>query len=141
MSQTRLPAELRRRVRARAGGCCEYCRLPETCSFAVHQVDHIIAEKHGGPSNEDNLALCCIACNQFKGTDLASMDPLRSRTTLLFHPRKHRWSDHFHFKGAHIQALTAIGRTTVRLLRMNDPERVAERALMLHAGLLPPPAS
>jgi lipopolysaccharide/colanic/teichoic acid biosynthesis glycosyltransferase len=40
MSQTRLPAELRQRVRARAGGCCEYCRLPQTYSFAVHQVDH-----------------------------------------------------------------------------------------------------
>jgi hypothetical protein len=39
------------------------------------------------------------------------------------------------------QALTAIGRTTVRLLRMNDPERVAERELMLHAGLLSPPAT
>ncbi|MEI6785494.1 MAG: hypothetical protein WCQ21_31775 [Verrucomicrobiota bacterium] len=39
MSQTRLPAEPRQRVYARAGGCCEYCRLPETYSFAVHQVD------------------------------------------------------------------------------------------------------
>ena len=90
MSQTRLPAELRQQVRARAEGRCEYCYMSETYSFAIHQVDHIIAEKHGGPSSEDNLALCCIACNQFKGTDLASIDPLHGRPTFLFHPRKQK---------------------------------------------------
>ena len=141
MRQTGLPAGLRQRVRERAGGCCGYCRLPEAYSFAVHQVDHIIAEKHGGPSDQANLALCCIACNQFKGSDLASIDPLGNRTTLLFHPRKHRWSDHFRFEGARIRGLTATGRTTVRLLRMNAPERVAERELTLRAGLLSPPAT
>src|SRR5207302_3548881 len=96
-------------------------------SFALHQVDHFIAEKHGGPTTEANLALCCIACNQFKGTDLFSIDPLTRRKTPLFNPRKHKWSAHFHLVGASIQPISSIGRATARLLRFNDPERVAER--------------
>ena len=44
MSQTYVPAELRRLVRMRAGERCEYCLIPETTSFATHQVDHVIAE-------------------------------------------------------------------------------------------------
>jgi hypothetical protein len=139
MSQARLPAELRHQVRHRAGGRCEYCHLPEAFAFAPHQVDHIMAEKHRGPSSADNLALSCIACNQFKGTDLSSIDPLLGRPTLLFHPRKQQWSDHFRFDGARIRPLTATGRVTVLLLRLNDPERLAERRLLLQAGALRPP--
>src|SRR5207249_12268334 len=108
MSRTRVPTALRRRVRERAGARCEYCLTPEGLSFSAHQVDHIIAEKHGGPTDETNLALCCIACNLFKGTDLFSIDPVSRQSTPLFHPREHRWSDHFRLQGARVQPLTAI---------------------------------
>jgi 5-methylcytosine-specific restriction endonuclease McrA len=70
MSRTRVPAPMRRLVRQRAKACCEYCLIPEAIAFARHQVDHIEAEKHGGSSAEDNLALSCILCNQYKGSDL-----------------------------------------------------------------------
>lgn len=46
---------LREQVRQRAGLCCEYCRMPQECIDAVHEVDHIIAEKHRGPSSLENL--------------------------------------------------------------------------------------
>jgi hypothetical protein len=38
-----IPAKLRRQVRERANGCCEYCLIPETDAHARHQVDHVIA--------------------------------------------------------------------------------------------------
>jgi hypothetical protein len=47
MSQTYVSAELRRLVRERAHEACEYCLILESAAFAAHQVDHIIAEKHG----------------------------------------------------------------------------------------------
>jgi len=60
MSVTHIPGALRRQVRERAGECCEYCRIPESMTWAVHTIDHIIAEKHGGPTAADNLALACM---------------------------------------------------------------------------------
>jgi 5-methylcytosine-specific restriction endonuclease McrA len=90
MSLTRVPDDLRRLVRQRAKGSCEYCLAPEALSFALHQVDHIEAEKHGGLTTESNLALCCVICNQYKGTDLTSLDPLTRRRASLFNPRKHK---------------------------------------------------
>jgi HNH endonuclease len=108
-------------------------------AFALHWVDHIIAEKHGGQTATDNLALCCIICNQHKGTDLTSIDPQTGQITPLFHPRRDRWSDHFRLVGATIEPCTAIGRVTVRLLQLNRPDRLKERELLLRLGVLVPP--
>jgi hypothetical protein len=41
MSQTYIPAELRRLVRQRAGERCEYCLIPEALTLAAHEVDHM----------------------------------------------------------------------------------------------------
>ncbi|SRR6266446_4024216 len=90
MSLTYVPAELRRRVRDRAKGCCEYCLVPESVTFVQHEIDHIVAEKHGGQTSAENLALSCILCNRRKGTDLTSVDPHTGQVALLFNPRKHR---------------------------------------------------
>ena len=62
-------------VRLRATGRCEYCGLLETLGFFEHQIDHIIAVKHGGTSELSNLALSCTLCNRHKGSDIASIDP------------------------------------------------------------------
>jgi len=139
MSRTWVPAGLREMVRQRAKGRCEYCLTPEVLAFALHQVDHIVAEKHGGPTLEENLALCCIACNQFKGTDFSSVDPFTRGRTPLFDPRKHQWRQHFRLDGPHIRPLTDIGRATARLLHFNDPERVAERGFFIVSGHFTPP--
>ena len=48
-------------VRERAGGCCEYCGAPEQVSSTPFQIDHVIAEQHGGPTVASNLALSCFA--------------------------------------------------------------------------------
>src|SRR5262249_53826974 len=137
MAQKYVPVPLRRRVRARAAECCEYCLVPERLTLAAHWVDHIVAEKHGGLTEEDNLALSCVLCNQHKGTDLRSIDPETGQITPLFHPRRDAWPSHFRLVGAQIEPLTPAGRVTVRLLQLNAPERIKECELLLRLGLLP----
>lgn len=66
---------MRQQVRRRAGNRCEYCFPSEEDAFFAHEVDHVIAEKHGGVTTPDNWALACFDCNRFKGSDIASLDP------------------------------------------------------------------
>jgi HNH endonuclease len=136
MSQTYVPAALRRLVRERSGDRCEYCLIPETVTFAPHWIDHIVAEKHGGKTQSDNLANSCVLCNQRKGSDLTSIDPESGAIVELFHPRKDRWADHFRLAAGRIEALTPAGRVTQRLLQFNQPDRVEERELLVVLGLL-----
>jgi 5-methylcytosine-specific restriction endonuclease McrA len=76
MSKAYVSAALKRLVCNRADFACEYCLMPEISVFVPHEIDHIIAEKHGGQTNENNLALACTICNKYKGSDLASIDPM-----------------------------------------------------------------
>ena len=121
---------LRELVRSRAAGVCEYCRISERFTLAEHEIDRVIAVKHGGQTVEENLALCCAVCNRFKGSDIASIDPATGQLTPLFHPRLDSWDDHYEFRNGEILGLTATGRVTVSLLRMNRPTRVKERQLL-----------
>lgn len=132
-----LPAHFRAQVRDRAERKCEYCLVPESVALIEHQVDHIIALKHGGRTVAENLALCCVICNKHKGSDIASIDPETGNLERLFDPRRDRWRDHFELHEGKISPRTAIGRVTVRLLQLNRPERIKERELMIRAGLLP----
>jgi len=126
MSETHVSAALRRFVAARADWCCEYCGLAEADTWFGCEVDHIISEKHEGRTEADNLALACASCNRHKGSDVATVDESGALIE-LFHPRRHVWAEHFVRDGPRIIGLTAIGRATVRLLRLNLPERIDER--------------
>ena len=72
MSTSDVPSPLRL-VWERAGSCCEYCLVPESMTWAGHTIDHVVAEKHGGTTSDDHLALACTLCNSRKGSDLASI--------------------------------------------------------------------
>ena len=106
---TYVSAELRRLVIERAGGCCEYCRMQTVDRLLPFDIDHIIAEKHGGATDADNLCLACYRCNSFKGSDIASADPETGKATFLFHPRQQRWEAHFRLNEAMIEPLTPEG--------------------------------
>jgi 5-methylcytosine-specific restriction endonuclease McrA len=73
MSNTFIPAELRRVVQARSQGLSEYCLIDENDTCLGCQIDHIISDKYGGPTSEDNLAVACVFCNQSKGSDVGSI--------------------------------------------------------------------
>jgi hypothetical protein len=96
-------------------------------SFFPHEVDHVIAQKHGGKTLLENLAYACFECNRYKDSDVASYDPLTGKLTPLFNPRQQLWSAHFRYEQDMIVPLTPEGRVTVMLLRLNEPARMQER--------------
>lgn len=124
---TYVPAALRRDVIDRAGNRCEYCQLPADFAFYPHEVDHVVAEKHGGATDINNLALACWRCNRHKGSDLTSFDPQTRQLSPLFNPRTQAWAEHFTCERERIIGLTPEGRTTVNLLRLNSEDRLTER--------------
>ena len=103
-----------RLVRKRAGGHCEYCRLPKSWSRVPFELDHIIPRKHRGRTVAGNLALACYYCNVYKGPNLSGLDPATGNLTRLYHPRRHQWHYHFRFEGSTLIGRTAIGRTFSR---------------------------
>jgi hypothetical protein len=135
---TRPTAEVRRQVIERAGNCCEYCLLHQDLAASTHQADHVIAEKHGGQTSLDNLALSCMVCNRRKGSDIGSIDPETGNLVQLFNPRTQQWADHFKLDSVYIVGLTDVGRTTVEFLQLNAFERLMERAALIRAGRYPP---
>ena len=132
-----IPETLRRSVYERANGHCEYCLLSIRYAYLPYEVDHIIAEKHGGKTEDENLCLSCFECNRHKGSDIASYDEDIGDVVRLYHPRRDLWADHFRLEGAQIIPLTPIGRVTVRLLQLNDPERLLEREALIAVGQYP----
>jgi hypothetical protein len=132
-------AELRRLVEERAGGACEYCLIQERDTYVGCHVDHIIAEKHGGLTELDNLALACAVCNRAKGTDIASLVPGTQRLVRLFNPRTDRWDDHFRISAETllIEPVTDVGIVTAQLFGFNEVERVLERQSLFQIGHFP----
>jgi 5-methylcytosine-specific restriction endonuclease McrA len=133
---TYISTVVRQQVFERARGRCEYCLIPESVTLAPHQVDHIVALKHSGSTEPENLALSCTLCNKHKGSDLASLDPETGAVVPLFNPRQDRWPEHFVIGDGLIVPLTPIGRVTARLLQFNSSQRVEERRLLLLTGAI-----
>jgi hypothetical protein len=128
---------LRELVRQRSGDRCEYCRLPQGVAPVIRfHVEHVVARVHGGSDDPANLALACPRCNCYKGTNLSAPDPQTTSVTMLFHPRQHSWDEHFRFDQGVIVGLTATGRATVHLLRMNDQQRLRLRTELLRRNEL-----
>jgi 5-methylcytosine-specific restriction endonuclease McrA len=122
----------------RARHYCEYCQMSQEFDPTPFEIDHIISEKHKGPTVAGNLCLSCFYCNSFKGSDISSLDAVTRELTPLFNPRRHKWSRHFVWEGPYLVGQTAIGRVTIELLRINDPFRVDFREDLMAEGLFPP---
>jgi hypothetical protein len=132
---TEVPVGLRQLVAERAAYRCEYCLLLQMAALHQHEPDHIVSRQHGGETHEQNLALACMRCNRFKGPNVGSFDPLTGDLVALYNPRTQAWACHFEWDGATIHPLTPEARVTVRILRLNDPDRIAERQGLMDVGL------
>ncbi len=134
MSRT-IPDTLRRKVAERAGYRCEYCLVPERFLATVFHIDHIRSIKHGGATALENLAYACPHCNQSKGADVATfLDDESEITIRIFNPRRDNWTNHFEPINGEIMAKTSIGAATVRILEMNQPDRLIFRQALTEAG-------
>ncbi len=130
-----ISVRLRQLVILRAGERCEYCLLPQSVSLHKHEPDHLVPRQHGGTTEASNLALACMRCNRYKGPNVGSFDPLTGKLVPFFNPRTQDWTKHFELDGALILPLTAEARVTVKILRLNDENRVVERQRLLEAGI------
>ena len=130
--------KLRDQVRLRAKLSCEYCQMPQAYAEPTHEIDHVIAEQHRGPTTLSNLALACFHCNNHKGPNIAGIDPETMEMCRLYHPRLDRWEEHFARNGRRLVGVTAIGRTTVEVLLINIRHRVAHRQALMEEGVFPP---
>ncbi len=77
-----MDVRLQEAVRQRAQDRCEYCQFPARFARVPFQIDHIVAEKHGGPTTLENLALSPAA--------FATLT--KARTSLVSTRRRENWS-------------------------------------------------
>jgi hypothetical protein len=126
-------------VSQRASNRCEYCRAPGAIANFPFEVEHIVPPGQGGTQEEDNLALACRSCNIFKSDHLTADDPVTAQNVSLFHPRRDLWHEHFTFDAEQgtVEGVTAIGRATVTLLRMNTAFQRNARLLWVQLGIYP----
>lgn len=129
--------EVRRIVASRANSVCEYCLIAEEDAYFIFQVEHIISHKHGGSSELENLALACVFCNRYKGSDIASLTPETGELIRFYNPRTDRWREHFRLNGVVIESLTEIGEATIRILQMNHDDQILERQVLSRHGRYP----
>jgi hypothetical protein len=132
-----IPVQIRVLVTKNAHHRCEYCRAHQSDLVFTFHVDHIISLKHGGGAGLDNLALSCSVCNQNKGTDLGTYLPGTHHLVRLFHPRRDVWQEHFEHEDGQILPLTDIGAATIKVLDLNNPDRIIFRRLLVQAGRYP----
>ncbi len=130
-----MDAALEQLVWKRAAGHCEYCQVSAEVSLLPFQFDHIIAEKHGGLSTPENLALSCERCNSHKGPNIAGY--LDGQHVPLFNPRQDHWPDHFEWAGPTLMGKTPVGKVTIDVLGINLPHRIALRAALMDEGIFP----
>lgn len=140
MPDVYVSASKRRKVAERAGGWCEYCRSPAEFATQSFAVEHIEPRVLGGGTELSNLALACDGCNSHKGSKTAGFDPLTREVVPLFHPRQHKWGEHFCWSADYllVVGLTPIGRATVEVLRLNRRGVVNLRRILSLAGEHPP---
>lgn len=137
MVTSSISPSLRQLVIERAQGKCEYCLIHQDYSIYSHEVDHVIARKHGGKTVAENLALSCLSCNRHKGSDLTTFDPVTHEIVPLFNPRCQIWIDHFTLEKTRLLGTTATGRATVFLLKLNASTRLSYRQVLIAQGRYP----
>jgi hypothetical protein len=135
-----LQANLRQQLLDADDHRCAYCQTTQASSGQPMVVDHIIPKSQGGETSFDNLCFSCRRCNEFKGSVTEFLDPLTEEVLPLYHPRFQTWAEHFAWdaSGVYLIGLTAIGRITILVLRMNNEIIINARRRWVSAGWHPP---
>jgi 5-methylcytosine-specific restriction endonuclease McrA len=136
MPEQRVSMDLRRRVTARAQGCCEYCSSQAQYATEAFSVEHILARAKGGTTRLENLALAYQGCNNRKYDKTDAPDPVRGQLVPLYHPRRDRWAEHFTWSMDFtlIIGLTPSGHASVEALALNRNGVANLRRLLYSVG-------
>jgi hypothetical protein len=140
MSSEYVPVALKQLVFERACGLCEYCRSQAKYAIDPLVIDHIQPVSRGGKTIEDNLALSCQTCNNYKYNKTEAVDPATGQLALLFHPRQMEWNQHFIWNEDTTQMLgiTPTGRAMVALLQTNREGVINMRRVLAIMNEHPP---
>jgi HNH endonuclease len=140
MANSSFTAAQKQFITQRAQGCCEYCISQADFSPDPFSIEHIIPTTKGGTDELDNLALSCQGCNNRKYTHTEAIDPVTGSMVLLYHPRLHRWSDHFLWSEDFTRMIgtTPTGRATIVRLDLNRTGVVNLRELLSLSNRHPP---
>jgi hypothetical protein len=135
-----IPAKLRDQVARRDRYCCRYCLTTEANSGIAMTCDHIQPISKGGTTTLENLCLACSACNIFKSNTTETLDLVSGKQIALFNPVTQNWSEHFTWSAdkTQVEGISAVGRVTVRTLRMNRMVVVLARQRWVSVGWHPP---
>ena len=119
-----IDADLRNRVRERAGFACEFCEVTETDTGGELTIDHFHPQAKGGTDDLKNLLYCCPRCNQYK----LDYWPAQTGDVPLWNPRGSPRTAHFlQLDDGTLHPLTQTGAFTIKRLRLNRPPLVAYR--------------
>jgi HNH endonuclease len=134
---------LRQLVNDRADGYCEYCSSSGDFALESMEIEHIMPVSQGGATIAENLALACHGCNNYKQARVAGFDPISSESVPLYNPRKMSWDNHFAWSKdtTLLIGLTATGRATITLLKLNRVGVVNLRQVLHVVGKHPPQKS
>jgi len=140
MGRRRVTAALRAQVARRANWCCEYCKSPQRFCPDAFSIDHIHPRSRSGRDELSNLAFACQGCNNAKYDHTAARDPTTGAAVALFNPRLDPWTEHYHWDESFtlIVGITATGRATLDLLKLNRPTVQNLRKLLHDSGFHPP---
>ena len=140
MPKPRVTVRQRAAAIARACACCEYRCAQEQYAPDPFSVEHIVPSIKGGTNAMANLAYSCQGCNGRKYISIEAIDLATGMIVSLYHPRQHRWNDHFAWNPdcSLIIALTPIGRATVEKLQLNRDGLVNLRRVLYRFDAHPP---
>ena len=127
---------IREKVEARAEKICEYCLSPLDFSPDPFSIEHILPLFKGGTNDLKNLALSCQGCNGFKSVKTEDFDMVSQTTAEFYNPRNDVWSEHFVWNAdfTEIVGLTAKGRVTIKVLKLNRQRVINLRRILIIAG-------
>lgn len=136
----RISPAVRRFVRERAAGCCEYCLSQDNFTTEPFVVEHIQPLAAGGKTVLNNLAYACSGCNGGKAAKTSAIDPQTGKAVPLFHPRHQSWYEHFRWNSGktEVVAITATGRATIKALNLNRKALINLRRVLVLADEHPP---
>ncbi|MDQ7028160.1 MAG: HNH endonuclease signature motif containing protein [Anaerolineae bacterium] len=131
---------VKQRVRKTFNNHCAYCLSAQQYLMQVLEIDHITPIAKGGTNDEDNLCLACRLCNLYKSNHTHSIDSETNQMTPLFNPRTDKWTQHFRWSqdGFRVIGLTAVGRVTIKVLRLNNETAILTRTNWVSVGWHPP---
>ena len=94
----------------------------------------------GGVDTIDNLAFACSGCNLSKGVRIEGVDAVTGVTVRLYHPRRDRWAAHFAWQKSSLEMIgfSPTGRVTIELLKLNRPNVINLRQILVVFGKHPP---